>query len=291
MGRKKTSGAFSLFSFQDIITSVTAILILVMLLLTIELITKRRAKSASDPVATRQHLDAVLEELESTVTRMRREAIAASHAQRTLRIRAELEEDLHAATDSLDAVRIRLDETSRTLQAAERLGEEAQTRQEQARVDTEVAVALLAKISEDTAEANRLETANGREQERQGERRQEILGRPVTGTELIFNRPANASRRPWLVELSSQGVAVVLLGSNSRQELGAIVATGGGVADWIGTLKQADDYCLLLIRPSAGTDLLAPIEDALTAQMISFGVDFIGEDQAVRDGAAAGFVE
>ena len=80
MGRKKTSGAFSLFSFQDIITSVTAILILVMLLLTIELITKRRAKSASDPVATRQHLDAVLEELESTVTRMRREAIAASHA-------------------------------------------------------------------------------------------------------------------------------------------------------------------------------------------------------------------
>ena len=55
MARRKSVGV-SLFSFQDIITSVTAIIILVLLLLTLELLFRKYGLAASDTVRTQVEL-------------------------------------------------------------------------------------------------------------------------------------------------------------------------------------------------------------------------------------------
>ncbi len=55
--RNRSRAAFSLFSFQDIITAVTAIVILLVLILTLELISRRQQVAAADPAIGREALD------------------------------------------------------------------------------------------------------------------------------------------------------------------------------------------------------------------------------------------
>ena len=66
MARRKNIGV-SLFSFQDIITSVTAIIILVLLLLTLELLFRKYGLAASDVVRTQVELAKVESQLNEQV--------------------------------------------------------------------------------------------------------------------------------------------------------------------------------------------------------------------------------
>ena len=66
MARRKNIGV-SLFSFQDIITSVTAIIILVLLLLTVELLFRKYGLAASDVVRTQVELAKVESQLNEQV--------------------------------------------------------------------------------------------------------------------------------------------------------------------------------------------------------------------------------
>lgn len=286
MGRKTSGSAFSLFSFQDIITSVTAILILIMLLLALELTRQRSTAAAGDPGATQKRLERIAADLEASVARLQDAVAAAREAEWDRRPREEWEQLARQATERLDVARLRRDDADSTLRAAERVRVEAESRLAAREADRNLLEKLQRRVAEDQTEADRLEQENDAERDRQAKRRQEIEERPKSGTELVFNRPADASRKPWLVELSSEGVVVVLLGTNSRESLGAALNPGGPFAAWITRLQPAGDYCLLLMRPSASPTLLHDVESALSSESIPYGIDFIGEDQVVMDGSA-----
>lgn len=286
MGRRKSSISFSLFSFQDIITSVTAILILIMLLLAVELAQKQEGKAAVDPGVTRRKLEMVIEELEAFAARLRQEIAIAQSAERMYATRDQLEQQLKQALDRLDQARLKRDDALRTLGLAERACADAEKRLASRAADREQILKLAENVAEDESKADRLDKENKAERERQARRRQEIEDRPKSGTQLVFNRPADTSRRPWLVELSSDGVIAVMLGSNTREVLRSPAAANGSLDAWVARLQPAGDYCLLLTRPSAELTLLDDVESRLEKAGIQYGVDFIGEDQVVRDGSA-----
>lgn len=140
-------------------------------------------------------------------------------------------------------------------------------------------------MNDDRQQADQIEEANRKETDRQSKRKREIGDTPRSGTELVYNPQANSDRRAWLVELSAAGITAVLLGGDRTEQLGAGITEGSLAASWIDELVPEGDYCLLLVRPSASNSLEAEVSQRLRDADIRYGIDLIGEDQAVRDGS------
>jgi len=283
MGRRKPAAAFSLFSFQDIVTSVTAILILVMLLLSVELISRRRSEAASDPAVTRRDMTSTVERLESQAATLR-EDLAARRSRGPARTVAMAERELARVREELEASRQHLAETTVTRRAAGQLLAEKEALAAAHAGDAEEITRLEQESVEKRARADALEDANKKETERQEERTREIADGERAGTELVYNLPADFGRRAWLVELSRDGITALLLGSGRVERLGVDAGVGSRFAAWCGGLTPEGDYCLLLERPSAADQLRTNAEQRLNDRGIPFGIELVGEEQAVRDG-------
>lgn len=279
MGKRRSQAAFSLFSFQDIITSVTAILILIMLLLTLEMISRRRSDAVADPNASRQHLDAIAATLEEIATRLREQVAAATRALIDRRSRAELEAELRRSEHQLATATARLAETEALRTAAANARHEAEARAAEIESQRDVLAVLTADQERDRKEADRLEQANQQGREEQARRRR-------AGAELVFNPPEDAGRRSWMVVVQGDGVTAYQLGTDRQESLGLDTGGAGMLARWIGGLGRTADQCLLLLRPSADLSLVAHIESALGQAGIQYGIDLVGEEQTVRIGAA-----
>jgi hypothetical protein len=283
MGRRKPAAAFSLFSFQDIVTSVTAILILVMLLLSVELVSRRRSEAAADPVVTRREMTSTVERLESQAATLR-EDLAARRSRGPARTVAMAERELARVREDLEASRRHLAESTVTRQAAAQLRIEKEALAAAHAGDAEEITRLEQESVERNARADMLEEANKKEVERQENRKREIADGERAGTELVYNLPPNFDRRAWLVELSRDGITALLLGNGRMERLGVDVGAGSRFAAWCGGLTPEGDYCLLLERPSAADQLRTDAEEGLKERGIPFGIELVGEAQTVRDG-------
>jgi hypothetical protein len=286
MGRRSAVTTVSLFSFQDIITSTTAILILIMLLLALQLSQRQQAAAVSDLGATVRTLDKMAEEQAAIVAHLRKQLAAAQAAAGERRPREEYEQAARDATARLDRVRLEREDAEQLARLAERRRLESEARLAAREADRELVDKSARQLAEDSVTADRLDRENAAEKQRQAKRRQEMDERPSSGTELVFNRPQDSAQRPWLVELSGNGVVVVQLGTNAPEPLGASWAAGSPLAAWCERLHPAGDYCLLLMRPSAAPEFLDAVETRLKEAGISYGIDFIGENQTVRDGTS-----
>jgi hypothetical protein len=283
MGRRKhTVAAFSLFSFQDIITSVTAILILLVLILTLELISSKHKAAASDPAASARDLRAAAVELESLAESLSKVVPLQSG------IGVERKRD-----DVLRELEIMRDQTRRAVAAAETasavemrsadLLAKARARLKERMAGMVDIDALVQQSAEAEAEASMLALENEQERDRLARKEEKRKSRPADGTELVFNAPPGEKKQPWLVEVSVEGFVAVRLGGNAPEHLGAQAEPGSAAATWVSALGADRDYVLILIRPS-GVDSYDALRTLLGDAGIAFGVDFIGEDQAVRDG-------
>lgn len=284
MGRRKAVTTISLFSFQDIITATTAILILIMLLLALQLSQRQQSAAVSDLGETIRALERIAEEQAAIVAQLRKQLSAAQVAAGERRPREEYEQAARDATDRLDRARLEREDAEQLARLAERQRLESEARLAAQEGDRELLDKSVRQLVEDSAAADRLDHENSAEKQRQTKRRQEMDERPSSGTELVFNRPQDSAQRPWLVELSGDGVVVVLLGTNASEILGASWAAGSPLAAWCERLEPAGDYCLVLMRPSAAPELLDAVEARFKEAGISYGLDFIGENQTVRDG-------
>lgn len=281
--RNRSQVAFSLFAFQDIITAVTAIMILLVLILSLELITRKHEASAADPATSRAALAATIASLEKLVGLL--VSAVPTNEPRPLirRTQSELERDVRivedqAARAAADAAAAEAVEgRARALAAAAiaRLQDAEELRRETSAIEQEAARA--------EAEAKNIAMENERETDRLAQRREELVEQPSPGAELVFNAPEDFDRQAWIVEVSEDGLTVVQLGTNTRQELGDDLDRGSKAAAWAAGLDPAGDHALVLVRPS-GVDREDAVRTLLGDEAIPFGVDFIGEDQVVRDG-------
>jgi hypothetical protein len=281
--RRRSTAAFSLFSFQDIITSVTAILILLVLILSLELVTRRQEAAASDPQVSRASLQAASAALEALVAKLAMIVPPDEPRPFVGRTLSELERDVRIVEDQARQAAADAEAARAVEGRARALAAAAVARLEEAReIRTDIDRMTEQAASADE-EATKLALENEREADRLAQKQKEIVDQPSSGAELVFNAPNDSAAQAWIVEVSSDGLTVVKLGTNQRRLLGVGIGPGSAAAKWLSELHAGRDHALILVRPS-GVKAVDDIRESLVNAGISFGIDFLGEDQVVRDG-------
>lgn len=251
MGRKKKGGpAISLFAFQDIITSVTGIMLLVTMMLALELV-RRKAKAA--PVQTErtsQSLD---------------EAVAAN--QRAIQsLEQDLAKDLPLPEFDDATMRRKIEELKRTNAiAAQQAAEMDRRRSAVEEMQDQVADSAVSAPTPEQVAANRerLTTA---------ERELEELRR---SNRIIFNRPVGESKSPWIIEVDSSGLRVAEVGVAAPPQS---FTDPSELADWASGKAVGAVYFVILLKPS-GIPLFDPLKQDLESLRFEIGYDLIDESQ------------
>jgi len=199
------------------------------------------------------------------------------------RTREELDRDVRIVEDQIVQAAAHA-EAARAVEARARtLAAAALARLENTREIREGIDRMTKEAAQLEQNASKLAIDNEAEAERLARKQEEIVQQPSSGAELVFNAPKDFNTQPWIAEVSDDGLAIVKLGTNRRQLLGVDLGPGSAIATWISALTPAGDHVLILVRPS-GVDNVFDIRASLDEAGIPFGIDFIGEDQVVRDG-------
>jgi hypothetical protein len=273
MSRRRSTSPFSLFSFQDIITSVTGIMILVTLMLTIELLHRKETSPAAKSAEIAERLkDAVdrnrceAERLDREIEELRREL---ARAQTDI---------LHLAAFDPNRVAAQITNLNElTAQLEAQLGE-VRAEQTAAELRRRAAVEEQARRANDpqTLEELLAEVRNTQEQ----------LQRMRKSNRVIYNAAEGAAKRPWLIELSAAEMLVAPAGAAARAERFTDLAA---FRDWLRQRDAGGEYFVLLVKP-AGIDRFARTLDTLRQLRFDVGFDLLAENQTAVDphlGAAA----
>jgi molybdopterin converting factor small subunit len=283
MGRRRRSAAFSLFSFQDIITAVTAILILILLIMTLSLIQQKRVAGAADGAVSRRAVDELIEQLSQRSEDLEAQSEKAAEIEQERQSRSAIEQQISVNQNRLNEMRVKRNDTDKLLFAAEQLEKRVEREFEKRDDEFEALERSRKRLAELKEQAEALHEENDAERERQSAMKDAIEDRPI-GDDLVFNAGDARSLQPWLVDVSSEGILGVALGENRQVNLGANASTLE-FQKWLAERRAAEDHVLILVRPS-GVGLLDGVESSLSEKSIAYGVDLVAEDVAVRDSAA-----
>jgi len=259
--RRKKSNPFTLFSFQDIITSVMGIILLSALILAVEL-TQRTITSADTVV------EVAVESVES--------AIAA--AQQDI---DELEEQLKLLTGNAQRVAETIApdlprRTSAAAQQANRLRAETLNLVAAAAVRRKEHDRLQAIRFDRREDVQRLEAA-----ELKIEKAEDELDSIRTNKRLLFRAASGTSKRPWVVDFAAAKILVGPLppplgpSPPPRQ----FADTADALA-YLKTLSPQRDYFLVLVRPT-GAGYCDQVIDALRERGFDLGFDLIAGDAVI----------
>ena len=268
MSRRGRSGpTISLFSFQDIITSVTAIVTVITLLLALDLVQRKQSDAGDSSGALVVELAARLAQIEDELTELRAATASTDELVREVAATspAELRNEIaqrESAIAELELERARL-ERQRTGWKAREKAERAEgfelepVREQQARVEREAAEL---------------------EQQRKEERAE---------NRTVFSLPHGFQKEGWLVVIGAKQIDVAPLGRPARPV--AFVGKGlplfgtsaaGAFEKWIDDQGLRSAYFLLLVRPEAARTF-DEVEELLTKKSVSHGFDLIGADQSI----------
>lgn len=266
MGRRgQNSTPISLFSFQDIITSVTGIMILVTLMMTLELVQRTMTSPAVQTAV-------VTSEVETRTQQMR---------QRIEELKGELERR-RLASEVLQGIDPR--NLAERLQEVERTA--ARVEQDVERIRT---TAEQAERNHERAKQTQTETERKRQQQKTLEEQlaaaADELEQLKKTNRRIYNLDQGTAKKPWLIDVSARelrtaqvGVtaAPTVLRGNSPVELIAQLSA------WLAARDPATEYLVLLIRPSAA-ELYVALRGEVERQGFELGFDLLGEGQTVLD--------
>ena len=261
--RRHNESPLSLFSFQDIITSVTGILVLLTLILALDLTTREAA---------------------SSVATLETRAVAAE-VQETL---AQTQAQLQALQDQLAAQTEATTELARLTPAA--------AQQQQAELDRE-----LATLAEDTAqlqanvqskekdgrelERKSTEKTSDRERLRQLQQQADLVKQQLAElkrSNRVFYRPrAGDGKRAWLVDIRARAIVVAPADAQHEQQVFEASSEKLSVSDFLrwatAHRHPGGEYFVLLVRPS-GIDSFHELEKSLLKAGFETGIDLIGPD-------------
>lgn len=268
MSRRGRSGpTISLFSFQDIITSVTAIVTVIALLLALDLVQRKQSQAgdssghlAVELTARLAAAEAELAELKAaagTTDDLVREVAATSPAE----LRNEIAQR-ESAIAELERERTRLERQRGKWQTREK---EEQTEQ----FDLEPLRQQQASALAEAAELDRQRTSE------QAENR------------TVFSLPRGFQKEGWIVVIDATQIAVAPLGRPAKPVVVRasglpLIGTSAAAAfvAWIEREQLRSAYFLLLVRPEAAR-AFDDVQELLTDKSISHGFDLIGSDQSI----------
>ena len=276
MSRRGRQGvAISLFAFQDIITSVSGILIVTVLLMTLDLLQQPEAAQSQQP-------------LRATVAAAE-EAIAEA-----TRERDRLQQSLSVVADNVN-------ETAAAVPAVVQQ-ETVAIEHEQQRLRSELADLKArraeARLRESTAEARQFDSRAQRkrleELQQQTKAAQAQAAEDRQQDRVFYETPRGFDKQGWVVVVGGNKIAVASLKTaGPPQTFTGTGISAGPIADtklvesfwnWLEPEATARTYLLILVRPSGVANfktLRSKVEDT----SVTYGFDTVGEHQKVLDPA------
>ena len=251
---RRLSPPFTLLAFQDIITSVTGIMVLVTLLLALELVHRVRSSPAEQTARLikelEQHnkrLKAQIRHWQSTLEAQTRRAWDAQTVRRRTQ---ELERQLRILQDQVTRSQRRQQEQQAQLRREEaELGSRLQRQQQQ-----------LAQLQKQLQELQR--------QLRRLQNR------------VVYRPEGRFPKRPWVVEISSQGFRIAPIG---KRQPPLVFAELTQVLAWVDQQRDpGQDYFLLVVKPG-GVDAYRRLFAALEQRGFSMGLDLLPRDKQAVD--------
>jgi hypothetical protein len=268
MSRRGRSGpTISLFSFQDIITSVTAIVTVIALLLALDLVQRKQSKSSDSSAAMAVNLTEQLKRTEAELAQLQAATEATDELVREVAATspAELRNEVaqrESAIEELQRERIRREEQSLEWKAREKVELAEQFDLEPLKEEFERTVLATSAVEKQLAE----ETAENR---------------------MIFTLPKGLEKEGWLAVIDSREIAIAPLGRAAIPTTFAStgnVLFGSSAADnfekWALEQRRGSAYFLLLIRPGAD-NVFDKVHQILERKSFEHGFDLIGADQRV----------
>ena len=277
----------SLFAFQDIITSVTAIMILLVLILTLEFLSRARQVGVpedhrhvvADLKQTIRAGEARLDALQRTLQETRGAAKSASAATRASVERRYAEATVRQAALEQEVARA---ETAVTRAADER--HSAEDRLLAAATHTAEASRFEAEAESIAATAVAIEEANREERQRQ----QGLAAAPAQPTRLLFNPSDDGGKNAVMVEVAADGVTTLSPGGGAPQPLGwGLTGPSFAFRRWLTGLQSASDYVVIMLRPS-GIQRYAAVRDAIVEAGIDVGTELVPEHLVIVVGQDGG---
>ena len=254
--RKRASVPFSLFAFQDIITSVTGIILLITMMMAVELVQNlTRAEAAPQEQKSTQ----VASQLRQAVS----EGVAeADRLQKILDETTTIRFDadsLRRRLEQLQAAAIELESQNDQIQSTQqKIDARREQQKEEAKELTPEAIASL--LSEQKAVAEQIAAM------RQSNR-------------VIFNRPEGAAKAPWLVELNETSIVAAEMG---QVRVPQTFSTTDEFLQWVASQDRNSQYFVLLVKPSS-IDTFSAVRKELQDRQFDVGYDLLRSDQTAID--------
>jgi len=259
MRRRSSQSAFSLFAFQDIITSVMGIMVLITLILALELMERTVESPPVQTAVMIEDIRRINEEMAQEIVKLQSQLDNSSEEIFQLpSLSAELlsdeleklAQDNEQKRKGLSQVRIEMVSRSEKLNNF-RVQENSRRSGEQVELDK-----LLAKIDE----------------------LKEVL-RQTEATDRVFFRSGLVGKRTYLVEVSSSGFVAAEIGVQSRP---TSFSSPTDFQKWIESLSTKLDAIYLVAKPG-GTENLLKAQESIKSRGMEYGYSIVSKTQTLID--------
>lgn len=266
--RNRSGPAISLFAFQDIITSVSGIIIVMVLLLSLELVERPETKPNAVASAVAAEVEAAIAEAEAELKSLQGtvEALNSLIGDIAETSPAEL-------TAEIDSLRRRIEEKKRQIEQLQNQAEELELEEKDVlveRFDLQDERARLETVEQEIAEL------------------EEQIEQETSDDRLVFSLPKGFRKSGWLAVIEAGQIETAPLGREARplrfvDKPSGLIGTDSAsdqFLEWAGRRSTTKTYFLLLVRPS-GAEVFDELETRLNLRGFEFGFDLIAPHQAV----------
>ena len=255
MSRKRGGAPFSLFAFQDAITSVCGVVVLITLILALNL---TRRVALEDPPETAEIVQRT-EELRLKIENVKKEL-------------DDLEDSFRDVSDDFE-FDISATDAKRELESSKERLDAARAERERLREKREKERDALEKISNAERENERL-----KEELKQAEEKAKAAKESANGSldpnSVYFAFPDDVSEKPWFVDLSENKIVV---SPSTQNEEKREFANTSEFMTWAKTRSKKDEYFVLIARPS-GAGAFDVLSLELERDGYKIGIDLVGEN-------------
>jgi len=262
--RGRTTPPITLFSFQDIVTSVVGTIILVTLMLILELLHRRLSPgvegAAASAAALRHAVQDAEHEIQNLEVHLGRKGewvqeLAQSSPEQLSRDRVVVQRQMEGLATELNLL----------------IRQHKRIRDEEAKLQ-----ALELERESDRRRLARLQaTARTLHDQLDRIRREDYL---------VYNPPAGTGKRAWLVDVSAERFAISPLGhagENLAFEERIVGRRIAAFSNWARKRNPEEEYFVLLIRPTAVTSFDV-LRTNLERMGFEIGFDVVGAKQTVK---------
>lgn len=265
MRRRRNENPLSLFSFQDIITSVTGILILLAIMLAIAVIRQTDAAPVDDIRPEIDALSAQVKSLETEISQL--DMIVRETDSQMTRWSGRTKDELQTELASLLATKKM--EEAKLYQFKSSVADARQNLQKMA-TDP-----LVGKLKSAIAEGERkLTDINNKKSQLS------------SGKRVVYHF-RNTSSRPWLVEITKERIRAGRAGEKATP---LEFKTVNQFIAFVKAQPEGDRYFVLILKPS-GVDVYGRIRDELNSLNVDIGTDLLDEGQTALDSQTGAVIQ